>query len=193
MAPFDSLRMKVYRGTSKNEPSIFDWFALIGIALTVVATIICVVTYWASDASGRETIFLAKHLSFVVKYCIVHLIFFCLYVNAVSDIGRLYKKKQYSELSDKEYERVTLASIYTIIISVLTPVTYVYLVFKYTFVAIGLTCKFSFIFLPEYLVHLLFGRKQEKDQKKMVKEVKDEAEVPVKANILSDYNAFLNK
>jgi hypothetical protein len=96
-------------------------------------------------------------------------------------------------LSDKEYERVTLASIYTIIISVLTPVTYVYLVLKYTLVAIGLTCKFSFIFLPEYLVHLLFGRKQEKDQKKMVKEVKTEAEAPVNANILSDYNAFLNK
>lgn len=193
MTPFDSLRMKIYRGASKSEPSIFDWFALIGIALTVVATIICVVTYWASDASGRETIFFAKHMSFVVKYFIVHLIFFCLYVNAVSDIGRISKKKQYSELSDKDYERVTLTSIYTIIISVLTPITYVYLVFKYTFVAIGLTCQFSFIFLPEYLVHLLFGRKHEKDQKKMVKEVKDEAEVPVKANILSDYNAFLNK
>ena len=192
MAPFDSLRMKVYREASKSEPSIFDWFALIGIALTVVATIICAVTYWASDANGRETIFLAKHMPFVVKYCIVHLIFFCLYVNAVSNIGR-HNKKPYRELSDEEYEKVTLASIYTIIISVLTPVTYVYLVFKYTFVAIGLTCKFSFIFLPEYLVHLLFGRKQEKDQKKKVKEVKDEVEVPVKANILSDYNAFLNK
>jgi len=192
MSWFDSLRMKVYREASKSDPSLFDWFALIGIALTVVATIICVVTYWASDVNGRETLFLAKHMPFVVKYCIVHLIFFCLYVNALSNIGRNHKK-QYSELSDKEYERVTLASIYTIIISVLTPVTYVYLVFKYTLVAIGLTCKFSFIFLPEYLVHLLFGRKQEKEQKKMVKEVKAEAEVPVKANILSDYNAFLNK
>ena len=192
MTPFDSLRMKVYREASKSDPSVFDWFALIGIALTVVATIISVGIYWASDANDRETIFLAKHVSFFVKYCIVHLIFFCLYVNAVSDIGRR-NKKQYSELSDKEYEKVTLASIYTIITSMLTPVTYVYLVLKYTFVAIGLTCKFSFIFLPEFLVHLLFGRKQEKDQKKMVKEVKTEAEVPVKANILSDYNAFLNK
>lgn len=192
MTPFDSLRMKVYREASKNEPSIFDWFALIGVALTIVATITSAVTHWASDDSVRETLFLAKHMPFFVKYCIVHIIFFGLYVNAVSDIGRR-NKKQYRELSDKEYEKVTLASIYTIIISILTPVTYVYLVFKYTFVAIGLTCKFSFIFLPEYLVHLLFGRKQEKDQKKMVKEVKAEAEVPVKANILSDYNAFLNK
>ena len=192
MTPFDSLRMKVYREASKSDPSVFDWFALIGIALTVVATIISVGIYWASDANDRETIFLAKRVSFFVKYCIVHLIFFCLYVNAVSEIGRR-NKKQYSELSDKEYEKVTLASIYTIITSMLTPVTYVYLVLKYTFVAIGLTCKFSFIFLPEFLVHLLFGRKQEKDQKKMVKEVKTEAEVPVKANILSDYNAFLNK
>ena len=192
MTPFDSLRMKVYREASKSDPSVFDWFALIGIALTVVATIISVGIYWASDANGRETLFLAKHMPFVVKYCIVHLIFFCLYVNAVSDIGRR-NKKQYSELSDKEYEKVTLASIYTIITSMLTPVTYVYLALKYTFVAIGLTCKFSFIFLPEFLVHLLFGRKQEKDQKKMVKEVKTEAEVPVKANILSDYNSFLNK
>lgn len=192
MSWFDSLRMKVYREASKSDPSVFDWFALIGMALTVVATIICVVTYWASDANGRETLFLAKHMPFVVKYCIVHLIFFCLYVNAVSEIGRR-NKKQYSELSDKEYEKVTLASIYTIITSMLTPVTYVYLVLKYTFVAIGLTCKFSFIFLPEFLVHLLFGRKQEKDQKKMVKEIKTKAEVPVKANILSDYNAFLNK
>lgn len=145
MSWFDSFRMKVYREASKSDPSVFDWFALIGMALTVVTTIICVVTYWASDVNGRETLFLAKHMPFVVKYCIVHLIFFCLYVNALSNIGRNHKK-QYSELSDKEYERVTLASIYTIIISVLTPVTYVYLVFKYTLVAIGLTCKFSFIF-----------------------------------------------
>jgi hypothetical protein len=57
MSWFDSFRMKVYRVASKIDPSIFDWFALIGMALTVVATIICVVTYWASDANGRETLF----------------------------------------------------------------------------------------------------------------------------------------
>ncbi len=192
MSWFDSLRMKVYREASKSDPSVFDWFALIGIALTILATITSVGVYWASDVNGRDTVFLAKHMPFVVKYCIVHLIFFCLYVNAVSNIGR-HNKKPYRELSDEEYEKVTLTSIYTIIISMLTPVTYVYLVLKYTFVAIGLACEFSFIFLPGYLVHLLFGRKQEKDQKKMVKEVKTEAEAPVNANILSDYNAFLNK
>ena len=192
MSWFDSLRMKVYREASKSDPSLFDWFALIGIALTILATITSVSVYWASDVNDRETIFLAKHVSVFVKYCIVHLIFFCLYVNAVSNIGR-HNKKPYRELSDEEYEKVTLASIYTIIISMLTPVTYVYLALKYTFVAIGLACEFSFIFLPEYLVHLLFGRKQEKDQKKTVKEVKTEAEAPVNANILSDYNAFLNK
>lgn len=192
MSWFDSLRMKVYREASKSDPSMFDWFALIGIALTVLPTITSVVIYWACDVNDREVLFLAKHMPFFVKYFIVHLIFFCLYVNAVSNIGR-HNKKPYSELSDKEYEKVTLASIYTIIISILTPVTYVYLVLKYTFVAIGLACEFSFIFLPEYLVHLLFGRKQEKDQKKKVKEVKTEAEAPVKTNILSDYNAFLNK
>jgi hypothetical protein len=71
MTPFDSLRMKVYREASKSDPSVFDWFALIGIALTVVATIISVGIYWASDANDRETIFLAKHVSFFVKYCIV--------------------------------------------------------------------------------------------------------------------------
>lgn len=192
MTVFDSLRMKVYRDANKSDPSTFDWFALIGMALTVIATILSVVVYWANDASGRETIFLAKHMPFFVKYFVVHLIFFCLYVNAVSDIRR-HHKKQYSELSDKEYERVTLASIYAIIISMLTPITYVYLALKYTFVLIGLTCKFSFISIPEYLVHLLFGRKQEKGQKKMIKEVKDEAEKSINANILSDYNAFLNK
>ena len=101
MTPFDSLRMKVYREASKNEPSIFDWFALIGVALTIVATITSAVTHWASDDSVRETLFLAKHMPFFVKYCIVHIIFFGLYVNAVSDIGRR-NKKQYRELSDRK-------------------------------------------------------------------------------------------
>lgn len=192
MTWFDSLKMKVYREASKNEPSTFDWFALIGIALTVIATFTSVVIYWSSNADERETVFLAKHVSIFVKYFIVHLIFFCLYVNAVSDIGRRHNKK-YSELSDKEYEKVTLASIYAIIISMLTPITYVYLAFKFTFATIGLTCKFCFISLPEFLVHILFGRKHKEEQKEMVKEVKDEAKTPVNANILSDYNAFLNK
>lgn len=190
MTWFDSLKMKVYRDSSKSDPSLFDWFALIGIGLTTVTTIISIVVYWAGNASERETIFLAKYMSLFVKYFIVHLIFFCLYVHAVSDIGRDHNKK-YSELSDKEYESVTLTTIYAIIISMLTPITYVYLVLKYTFVAIGLACEFGFIFLPEYLVHRLFGRKQEKDQKKMVKEVK--AKSSANASILSDYNAFLNK
>ena len=181
--PIEAYKRLIFKSAKADSDTLtgIDVLLFAGFICNVLLLIVSLVGCLC-DPVNDLTRFLDNNVApHTLKTSIAYILFSILFVKYVNLVYNS-KTKIYEELSGKDYENFMLTVIYSFLCMILSPVTYIYLVVKYSFIVIATVCEFCIIKIPNTVIHLLCGNHAVTE------------EPPKKdLNLLSDYNKLLSK